>query len=127
MKLSSLIIMITLFFSFSIITIQCAGTQPEDGMDEEAQAGDSQQEDLDDIEQLLGITSDESNSSGDNSAAEESQPKNEQLELLSTGDISKDTESRSSNAYMAAAMADENKKNSVKEVEKLKKEVKKKD
>ncbi len=113
-----------LILSFSsVLILNCAGTR---GEEEEVSANNNQQEDLDDIEKLLGI----SNSEGESQPqAKQTKPKDsgEKLALLDT-EIKQKESNSSTSAYQAAALAaTENQPKNDKEVANLKKQIQKKD
>jgi tol-pal system protein YbgF len=113
---------ILFIFVFSFFLVHCVSTQPNG---ESGTENSSQKDGLDDIEQLLGITPDSETAS--NSQAGKSPVRGEELDLLETGAVSKDGGTTSSNAYMAAAMAEEANNADPKEIESLKNELKEKD
>ncbi len=120
---SSLIILS--LFAFLSLT-NCASTRSGESGDEEV-AATSNDEELDDIEKLLGITAEESSSQPKQKRQTKSDE--EKLKLLDSKEVASDKrKNKSSSGYMAAASAATQKDaKTEKELKKLKKELAKKE
>jgi len=120
MQRNSLIYFLFLFVLSSFLFYNCAGTKKE--TDDSYAAGETQQQDLEDIEALLGITSDIDD------RKEEPQPKpqnTEQLDLLETDEMV----GQQDNSMASAALAQQDQKSAgdAQEVTRLKNEIRQKD
>lgn len=124
MKIKSFLLLLTILFISSSLIINCAGTRGEE--DEfAADSGDSQQEDLDDIEKLLGITTEESQPAARQQTTKSGDE--DRLDLLEKDAVvSKDTKKQTS-AYQAAALAGQEKNKQEQELKALKNKLRKKD
>ena len=119
----NLLIILSLF-AFLFLT-SCASTRSGESGDEEV-ATASNDEELDDIEKLLGISTEESSTQ----PKQKQQTKNneEKLKLLDGGEVaSKERENKSSSYLAAASAATAKDEKTEKELKKLKKELAKKD
>ncbi len=119
MQRNSLFIIFLVFTLSSFFFINCAGTKKNDDALTEKQ--DSEKKDLDDIEALLGISSEESSQTKQAPA----QDKGEKLELLETDEMA----SQNNNSMAAAAAQQENQDAAKyeKEISDLKNQVRQKD
>lgn len=121
MRLKTLLFALLILSLSSFLTMNCAGTKKEDNVDSFG-TEKNQREDLDDIEALLGISSDKSEK------PQTAPKKDEQLDLLKSGEVTA-KQTQSSSYAAAAQQADEGKKLKEKEqqVQKLKNQLKQKD
>ncbi|HGY57273.1 MAG TPA: tetratricopeptide repeat protein [Caldithrix abyssi] len=118
---------LTLLSLFVFIALNsCAGTRDGEPAEDEA-AATKNDENLDDIEKLLGITTEESSSTPTKTFEPKKQSKNdeEKLKLLDSGELAK-KERKKSSSYMAAANA-ASKDKEKEEIKKLKKQLARKD
>ena len=120
-------------FSFLLLSsffiISCAGTRGEED-DAMADESSAQQDDLDDIEKLLGITSTETTKEEPKKQPRKTTPKkknDEKLKLLDTNELTGKERENKSSAYMAAAQSQADKKADPKQVQNLKKELQQKE
>ena len=124
---TSLLIILSLF-AFLFLN-GCASTRSGESGDQEVGASSSNDEELDDIEKLLGITADESSTQQKSKPQKKTKSDEEKLKLLDGGEVaSKERGNKSGSSYMAAASAaTANDAKTEQELKKLKKELAKKE
>ena len=121
MRLKTLLFSLLILSLSSLFVVHCAGTKKEEDMDS-FDTERNQKENLDDIEALLGISSDKTE---DPQAAAK---KDEKLELLESGEVT--AKQTHSSSYAAAAQKDDEAqklREKDKEVQRLKNQMKQKD
>ena len=123
MQRNSLFYILFIFAMSSFLLFSCAGTK--NGSDDSFSSGDTQQQDLEDIEALLGISSD---------TQEEKQPERkpadtgEKLDLLETDEMVGQQDNSMASAALAQQEQESNQSAaSEQEIEKLKNEIRQKD
>lgn len=121
MRLNFILCALFVMFLSSFLLTSCAGTKKDS--DEALTSQDDQQKDLDDIEALLGISSDNSAQN----AQPAKQDKGEQLNLLDTNEMVGQQDNSMASAALAQQESGADANKYKKEVEQLKKQIRSKD
>ncbi len=121
MRVRTLFSAFLILIIFSFFVISCAGTKKEDDFDD-FDTGKKEQQDLDDIEALLGITSDK------NEQPRKNNTDGEKLDLLESDDLTSKTTNSASMAAANQQLEETNKLSKTQsEVTKLSDQIKQKD